>query len=57
MSKWSHEYSRVTVEAKYVQLGDAGKLECVDRFCYLGDMLCSGGGVGVFKNQSKVCLG
>ena len=34
-----------TVEAKYVQLGDAGKLECVDRFCYLGDMLCSGGGV------------
>jgi hypothetical protein len=35
----------MTVEAQYVQPGDAGKLECVDRFCYLDDMLCSGGRV------------
>ena len=26
-------------------LGEAGKLHCVDRFCYLGDMIGEGGGI------------
>ena len=29
---------------KEVMLGNAGKLEVVDRFCYLGNMLSAGGG-------------
>src|SRR5580704_2456565 len=29
-----------------VVIGQAGKLECVDRFCYLGDMRGESGGVG-----------
>ena len=33
------------VEDKEVSLGEAGSLECVDKFCYLGDMLGCGGGV------------
>src|SRR5579863_5536190 len=33
------------VEDKEVLLGEAGSLECVDKFCYLGDMLGCGGGV------------
>ena len=28
---------------KEVVLGEAGKLQCVDKFCYLGDMLGCGG--------------
>jgi hypothetical protein len=32
------------VEQKHVLLDDGGQLECVDRFCYLGDMLGVGGG-------------
>ena len=31
---------------KEVVLGEAGKLQCVDKFCYLGDMLGFGGGAG-----------
>ena len=31
---------------KEVVLGEAGKLQCVDKFCYLGDMLVCGGGAG-----------
>jgi hypothetical protein len=39
-------------------LGDAGKLECVDSFCYLGDMLDAGGGVeDVTKNRVKCARG
>ena len=30
---------------KELVLGEDGKLECVDRFCYLGDMIGAGGGV------------
>ena len=26
-------------EAKFVELDDGSKFECVDKFCYLGDML------------------
>ena len=26
------------------ELDDGSKFECVDKFCYLGDMLCAGGG-------------
>ena len=31
-------------EAKFVELYDGSKFECVDKFCYLGDMLSAGGG-------------
>ena len=31
-------------EAKFVELDDGSKFECVDKFCYLGDMLSAGGG-------------
>jgi Reverse transcriptase (RNA-dependent DNA polymerase) len=34
------------VEDKELALGDAGNLQCVDKFCYLGDMLGCGGGAG-----------
>ena len=27
-------------------MAEAGKLQCVDKFCYLGDMLGCGGGAG-----------
>jgi len=32
------------IERKVSTLADGGKLECVDSFCYLGDMIGSGGG-------------
>ena len=31
---------------KEVVMDEAGKLQCVDKFCYLGDMLGCGGGAG-----------
>jgi hypothetical protein len=31
-------------ELKEIRLGQDGRLECVDRFCYLGDMIGAGGG-------------
>jgi hypothetical protein len=34
-----------TVECKEVMLEGVGKLDCVDRFCYLGDVIGDGGGV------------
>jgi len=34
-----------TVQEKEVLLGEEGSLECVDKFCYLGDMIGCGGGV------------
>jgi len=33
------------VACKEVSLGDAGNLDCVDRFCYLGDVIGDGDGV------------
>ena len=34
------------------------KLECVSKFCYLGDTLGAGGwGGGSSKGQSEMCLG
>ena len=35
-----------TTHENELLLDDAGSLECVDKFCYLGDMLGSGGGAG-----------
>jgi hypothetical protein len=32
------------VEDKILILDDAGQLDCVDRFCYLGDIIGAGGG-------------
>ena len=33
------------------------KLECVSKFCYLGDTLGAGGGVEEAASQSEMCLG
>ena len=33
----------VLKEAEFFQLDDGSKFELVDKFCYLGDMLCAGG--------------
>ena len=39
---------------KEVVLGKAGKLQCVDMFCYLDDMLGCGGGAGdVVKSRVR----
>src|SRR5580698_5688729 len=51
---------RKAVERKEVVIGEAGKLDCVDRFCYLGDVIGDGGGVeeaGSYQGQSEMCLG
>jgi hypothetical protein len=32
------------VEDKVLLPDDAGQLDCVDRFCYLGDIIGAGGG-------------
>ena len=34
----------IKTEAGCVKLDDGLKFELVDKFCYLGDMLCAGGG-------------
>jgi hypothetical protein len=36
---------RKAVECKEVVIGEAGKLDCVDKYCYLGDVIGDGGGV------------
>ena len=36
-------------------VGDDGSLECVDRFCYLGDMLEAGGGAGMASRTRVKC--
>ena len=42
----------VQVKEKEVSLGDAGSLECVDKFCYLDDMFgCGGGAVDAVKTR------
>ena len=38
-------------EVKELVLGEDGKLECVDRFCYLGDMIGAGGGAQRHREQ------
>ena len=38
-------HNDLVVENKVV-LGEVGRLQCVDKFCYLGDMLGCGGGAG-----------
>ena len=46
------------VEDKEVLLGEAGSLECVDKFCCLGDMLGCGGGVDdAVKTRVKCACG
>ena len=37
-------YIMYTLEAGCVELDDGSKFELVEKFCYLGDMLCAGGG-------------
>jgi hypothetical protein len=39
---------------KEIALGNADKLECVDRFFYLGDMIGAGGGVED-ASRARVC--
>src|SRR5580658_1311077 len=34
-----------TTELKELSIGNTDKVDCVDRFCYLGDMIGDGGGV------------
>jgi hypothetical protein len=41
--------------ARDLVLGPGEKLECVDKFCYLGDMLGSGGGVEVATRARVRC--
>jgi hypothetical protein len=46
------------VVEKEVVLGEAGKLQCVDKFCYLGDMLGCGGGAGdAVRNRVRCAWG
>ena len=33
------------MEFKQLSIGNTDKVDCVDRFCYLGDMIGDGGGV------------
>ena len=46
------------VQEKEVLLGDAGSLECVAKFCYLGDMLgCAGGAVDAVRARVRCAWG
>jgi hypothetical protein len=46
------------VQEKEVLLGDAGSLECVAKFCYLGDMLgCGGGAIDAVRTRVKCAWG
>ena len=41
-----------------VSIGQNDKLECVEKFCYLEDMIGSGGGCrGSIKGKSETCVG
>src|ERR1700761_8809480 len=47
-----------TVLEKEVLLGAVGSLECVDKFCYLGDMIsCGGGADDAVRNRVKCAWG
>ena len=43
------------VEESVLFLGNDEKLECVDRFCYLSDMLASGGGADLYSRTRVWC--
>jgi hypothetical protein len=45
---------RKAVECKEVVIGEAGKLDCVNRFCYLGDVIGDGGGVQEEATRARV---
>ena len=46
------------VVEKEVLLGEAGSLQCVDKFCYLGDMLgCGGGAEDATRTRVKCAWG
>ena len=46
------------VQEKKVLLGDAGSLECVAKFCYLGDMLgCGGGAIDAVRTRVRCAWG
>ena len=44
-SKCSSGDSDDTTEFKELSIGNTDKVDCVDRFCYLGDMIEDRGGV------------
>ena len=47
-----------TKQEKEVLLGVVGSLECVDKFCYLGDMIgCGGGAVDAVRMRVKCAWG
>jgi hypothetical protein len=47
-----------TVQEKEVSLSEGGSLECVDKFCYLGDMIaCGGGADDAVRNRVKYASG
>ena len=41
---------------KKILLESGESIECVEEFCYLGDMLSCGGGAGEASRVSQVCL-
>ena len=46
------------LEAGCVELDDGSKFELVEKFCYLGDMLCAGGGAEeASRTRVRSCLG
>jgi len=47
----------VTHDKRNLVLKKGVEFECVDRFCYLGDMISAGGGADFFiPNKSEMCL-
>src|SRR5206468_9226848 len=47
-----------TGQDREVLLGEAGRLECVDSFCYLGDMIaCGGGAEDAVRHRVKCAWG
>jgi hypothetical protein len=49
---------RDCMQEKEVSLGIAGSLECVDKFCYLGDMIgCGGGAADAVRVRVKCAWG
>ena len=56
-SKCVGVWAESTMMKKEVALGQDGKFETVERFCYLGDMIGSGGGAEeALQNKSKMRL-